>query len=73
MSHTETRCTQVPHTEQYHNKSWSAAFACPVCGKTQRRNLNFLGGKWLLCNGEKVRTVSRWDWEEEKRGAACAG
>lgn len=39
-------------SEQFHTKSWSAAFKCRVCGKSRRWNLNFLGNRFVpVCNG----------------------
>lgn len=52
-AHTATPCKRVPFSEQYSNKNHSAAFKCDCCGVIQRRNLNFLGRKTLVCNGMK--------------------
>lgn len=40
----------------FHTKSWSYKYQCPSCGKSQRRNRNFLGAKFfLVCDGQKVK------------------
>lgn len=36
---------------RFATKSWSDSFKCPVCGEAKRFNLNFLGGKRVMCDG----------------------
>ena len=49
--HDETECKRDNMTLQYHYKSWSVKFACPVCGRSGRFNLNFLGRRRIICDG----------------------
>lgn len=53
QSHTPTVCVRVPRTERYSFRNWSIAFQCPSCGAQQRRSLNFLGQRKLVCSGLK--------------------
>lgn len=39
---------------QYNGRSWSTFFTCPVCGRQVKKNLNFLGGKAVTCNGRRT-------------------
>ena len=39
--------------QRYSGKSYSDAFECQTCGHSERRNLNFLGGRLLICDGVK--------------------
>lgn len=59
---------------RFATKSWSDAFECPVCKRQLRFNLNFLGGKILLCDGsdKKWRRLARWEWAAEQEMKAAA-
>jgi hypothetical protein len=35
----------------YDGKTWTDTFFCPLCGCEKRYNLNFLGSKQLVCDG----------------------
>ena len=55
-AHEAATCARVRATERYSNKNWSAEFCCPVCGARQRRSLNYLGRRSLVCEGGKWKT-----------------
>lgn len=38
----------------YCGKGWKALFDCPACGRKTWQNLNFLGRRKLVCNGQKI-------------------
>lgn len=61
MTHAETICTEVRATTQYHGKSYSARFACPICGRHCRQNLNWLGRRHVICDGNKFFKQSKED------------
>jgi len=41
----------------YSGKSYSDRFACSKCERARRFNLNFLGGRAVVCDGEKFHRV----------------
>ena len=38
----------------YVYKGWKSKFTCPVCGREVWQHLNFLGGRDVICNGDKI-------------------
>lgn len=66
MAHARTQANQVPFSTHYSSKNYSVAFKCPTCGRTQRQSLNFLGSKVMVCDGEKMHKVARWEWRQEQ-------
>jgi len=55
MNHPPAVCVRMMGLElQYSFKTWSDRFKCPVCGASQRRSLNFLGSRKLVCDGERI-------------------
>ncbi len=52
--------------QRYSGKSYSDAFECQTCGHSERRNLNFLGGRLLICDGVKRERVERWEWQQRQ-------
>lgn len=44
---------------RYHNKSWSDAFECPTCKTRRRFNINYLGRRRIMCDGQKFTKVER--------------
>jgi hypothetical protein len=65
MKHDRMKAEQVAFSTHYSAKNYSVAFKCPACGKTQRQSLNFLGGKLMVCDGEKMHKVSRREFQQE--------
>lgn len=61
--HSLTIAVRVAHSESYHGASYSARFKCPTCGKSQRFNLNFLGDREIVCDGERAKAV-HLTWKE---------
>ena len=57
--HDKAVCKRDVSSSRYHNKSWSSNFVCPVCGRTGRFNLNFLGQRNVVCDGKKFYKVAR--------------
>lgn len=66
MGHGRAQAEQVPFSTHYSAKNYSVAFRCPVCQRTQRQSLNFLGNKVMVCDGEKMHKVVRWEWRQEQ-------
>lgn len=62
MKHTLTTC-QTPEplraNQQYIYKGWKQRFVCPVCGRETWQHLNFLGRRFVACNGEKFSKIER--------------
>lgn len=59
--------------QRYSGKSYSDAFECQTCGHRERRNLNFLGGRLLICDGAKRERIERWEWQQrQEMREACA-
>jgi hypothetical protein len=57
--HELTECVQGKGS-CYHNKSYSAGFKCPTCGRVVRANLNYLGiGRRVYCNGKRSFRLNR--------------
>jgi len=54
MKHSSTVLSKDNRTLQFATKSWSAEFRCPTCGAAQRANLNFLGRRQMVCDGERI-------------------
>jgi hypothetical protein len=40
-------------------KGWKSEFTCPVCGRSARFALNFLGGRDVVCDGVKFTKPRR--------------
>ena len=59
MSHHPAEMKKDCRTARFHTKSWSYAFVCPDCGNKVRKNTNYLGGRKVICNGEKTSTAPR--------------
>ena len=51
-THDPTICEKTGHG-YHHYKNWSYAFQCPVCSRTGKFCLNFLGQRNVICNGQK--------------------
>lgn len=49
--HERAVCSRSNEPMRYHYKNWSAAFACPICGRLGWFNLNWLGPRKILCDG----------------------
>src|ERR1700758_1576377 len=61
-----TRQLKGPY-QQFHTKSWSDMFECPVCGLRRRFNLNYLGSRRVpMCDGSKIVAGPLMDWSEWK-------
>ena len=57
--HAPAECKRLGGLHQrFATKSWSDAFECSACGVRQRFNLNFLGGKRVVCDGTKFTKVA---------------
>jgi hypothetical protein len=75
--HELTECVQGKGS-CYHNKSYSAGFKCPSCGRVVRANLNYLGvGRRVYCNGrrsfrlndnERYELLAKGDFQESRKG-----
>ena len=57
--------------QRYSGKSYSDAFECQTCGHTERRNLNFLGRRLLICDGVKRERIERWEWQQRQEMEAA--
>ena len=58
--HTLHECIRDNKTADFHTKSWSYRFNCPVCGKHRRYNTNFLGNRNVLgCDGVQIKRFRR--------------
>ena len=51
--HAETVCKRNVRLTHYSGKSYSSPFDCPVCGRSGRFNLNYLGLRVVTCDGTK--------------------
>ena len=63
--HTPEYCKRIG-PQHYHYRSWSDRFECPVCGRTRRYNLNYLGHKAVLCRGDRFATMRMAEYEEAR-------
>ena len=59
MQHEPAEMKKDCRTAQFHTKSWSYAFVCPECSNRVRKNVNYLGGRAVLCDGAKTSTAPR--------------
>jgi hypothetical protein len=58
--HEPTTCKRINSTADFHTKSWSYRYTCPVCGKSRRQNTNFLGSRFrLVCDGQTIKRTPR--------------
>lgn len=55
--HEAAVCVRLMGVHLRYSKSWSDAFECPVCRQRKRYNLNFLGGRDVVCTGVKVEKL----------------
>ena len=46
-------------THRYSTKNHSFEFRCPMCGRSQRQNVNFLGYNLLACDGVRFHRIVR--------------
>lgn len=75
LAHPATECLPAPRSEQFHTKSWSYRYVCPVCGAAKRQNANYLGRRrTMACDGLAIRAVnSSTDWENGVRVVTLFG
>ena len=58
MKHPPVVCRRMMGLElRYSFKNWSDRFKCPVCEKSKRQSLNFLGSRVMVCDGETIQVA----------------
>jgi hypothetical protein len=60
MKHPPVECKRMMGLELHYSfKNWSDRFKCPVCEKSKRQSLNFLGSRVLTCDGENISITKK--------------
>lgn len=77
MKHPVAQCERINSSIDYHGKSYSYRYECPVCKKGRRWNANFMGNRFApFCDGDVIerrhaddaRTITkkRRAWSDEQ-------
>jgi hypothetical protein len=57
-AHELVLCERTGHG-YYSYRNWSSTFRCPLCGRSGRFSLNFLGQRNVMCGGNKFTKVPK--------------
>jgi len=61
MAHDPYQCSRTSAPLRYSFKNWSAEFQCPHCKRNAWFNLNFLGQRAVICDGDKfIKSKMTW-------------
>ena len=62
--HALVPCAQDNRSIDFHTKSYSYEFCCPICRKTRRFNTNYLGSRRVpMCDGKQIKAGPKLDWD----------